>query len=179
MIGVRLERGREAVGRNARRFDRLLHLHAEQVDVEEDLQHRLGLHVAAGRAERHFHLARLNGDRRARRESRPLAGGHARRMIGVAPVLAAARRRNDAQLRHHRCVVRSVARRRREHVAMPVDDTDVRRVDLRRHEGPLGYRRRSTRRALGHHFAWIAGWRHFGPGPIRADHVAPLPRVVG
>ena len=178
MIGVRLERGRKTVRGHARRFDRLLHLHPEQVDVEEDLQHRLSLHVAAWRAERHFHLARRDRDRRTGRKPRTLAGRDAGRMIRVAPVLAAARRRNDAQLRDHRRVVGAVARGCREHIAVAVDNADMRGIEFRRRKGALRHQRCATRGASGGAVTRIAGWRHFRPGFFGTDQLATFSRVV-
>jgi len=100
-----------------------------------------------GCAERHLHPAGLDRDRGARREPRPLAGGDARRMLRVAPILAAARRGNNAQFRNHRRVVGPVARGRCEHIAVAVDDADVRgcrvRAPRRRPRAPV--RRRPAR----------------------------------
>ena len=81
-MGVGREGVREAEGREARRLDRLLDIHAEMEGVQEHLQHRLHLHVAARRAERHDAAVVAHRDRRVGREPRPLArrdaGGMAR-----------------------------------------------------------------------------------------------------
>ena len=62
---------------------------------------------------------------------------------------------------------------------MAVDGADVGGVELGREPGPLRHQRRAAaRRAFGRAFARVAGRRHLGPGPIRADHLPPLPRIV-
>src|SRR5215470_1035684 len=53
-IRVRLEGIGEAVRSEARRFHRLLSVHAEQRHVEQHLQDRLRLNVAARSADRHW-----------------------------------------------------------------------------------------------------------------------------
>ena len=50
---MRGERVGESVGRESRRLDGFLEVHTKYLDIEQGLQHRLGLHVAAGAAERH------------------------------------------------------------------------------------------------------------------------------
>ena len=52
-VGLARLSGREAVGGEARRLDRFLRRHPEQIDVEEHLHHRLGDDPRAGRAEGH------------------------------------------------------------------------------------------------------------------------------
>src|SRR5262249_29822668 len=73
VIGVRLERAWIAVGGKARRLNGRLRQHAKDGDVEEDLQHRLALHVTTGSAEWHPGLAVLKDNGRARGEARALA----------------------------------------------------------------------------------------------------------
>ena len=69
----------------ARRLDRGLRLHAEHVDVEEHLQHRLALHVSAGRAERHVDTPVLERERGIGRQPRPLARRDRRGVSRISP----------------------------------------------------------------------------------------------
>src|SRR5439155_12348735 len=57
LVAVRPEGVGEALADDARLLDRLLRVHPELRDVEEYLQHRLRLPVAAGAAEGHEELA--------------------------------------------------------------------------------------------------------------------------
>jgi hypothetical protein len=86
-MGMRPERIGEAPGRDARGLDRLLRRHAVRGDVEEHLQHRLLLHIAARRAERHEQPPVPEGHGRSGREAGPLARRDLARMAGHEPAL--------------------------------------------------------------------------------------------
>src|SRR5258705_11873677 len=89
---MRFERSRIAVARKTRRFDRALRVHAEDINVQKNLQHRLRLHVAARRAERHQDFALSERERWTGREPRALARRDRTRMAGIGPRLGAASR---------------------------------------------------------------------------------------
>ena len=82
---MRLERTRETVVGKSRRLYRRLRVHAKHVHVEEDLQHRLRLNIAAGRTERHQYFSAFEGQRRIRRKSRPFTRPDRARMRRVGP----------------------------------------------------------------------------------------------
>src|SRR6185503_745544 len=91
VVGMRLERIRVAVGNEARGFHGELRVHAEDNDVEEHLQVRLHLHIAAGRTEGQYALALAHREVGIRREAGPLSRRKHRWMTCVDPGLRAAR----------------------------------------------------------------------------------------
>ena len=76
---------------DARRLDRLLRIHAEDRDVQEDLEHRLLLDVAARRAEGHEESTVGERHRRRRRQARTFARRHDTGVLGIEPALRPAR----------------------------------------------------------------------------------------
>ena len=82
-------------------FNRLLGIHPELNDVEEDLEHRLGLPVVPRGADRHDRLPLLEYERGVRRQPRALAGGQRIGMLSVQSTLASASGYVKPQLRHN------------------------------------------------------------------------------
>src|SRR3990172_1173140 len=78
---VRIEGRRKVRTREFGRLDRLLQVHPEVDDIQEELQRPLVLLVAAGRAKGEIGLARAQRDRRRQRRARPLARHQS---VGVA-----------------------------------------------------------------------------------------------
>ena len=74
-------------GRDPGRFYGLLGPHSENGDIEESLDHALGLGVAAGAAERHEEFAVLEGYGGIGGEAGTLPGPEARRVVGFQPAL--------------------------------------------------------------------------------------------
>ena len=90
--------------------------------LRKHLQHRLLLHVAARRAERHEQRAVLKRHGRRRRQARPLAAARPRSDARARASPASRAARHDAaDARHHRRVHVRIARRGREAVALRVD----------------------------------------------------------
>jgi hypothetical protein len=86
-IAVRLEGRGEAEGRKSRRFNRGLNIHAEQGLVEQNLKHRLGLNIAAGRPEKEEWLTILERHGWIRCKTGPLSRFSGGRMGWIAPRL--------------------------------------------------------------------------------------------
>ena len=108
-VGVRVGRAGEAEGGEAGLLDGGLRGHVEDEHVEQDLQHRLRLHVVAGRAEGDEVAAVLDRERRAGGEARALAGREAGGMVRVGPGLHAARGGRDAGAGDDRRVEAAIA----------------------------------------------------------------------
>ena len=176
LVGVRPERAGETLRGEARRLDRGLRVHAVNRVVEKHLQHRLGLDVAARRAEQEGELAVLLGERRIGRQARPLPRCDHAGMARIDPVLVAPRADAEAQARNDRRRRVAVRRRRREAVAPGVGDADIGRVLVPAatpaggglaHPGHL----RPTEPRL-------AGLRQVGTGTVRVDCADPRGRVA-
>src|SRR4051794_269763 len=97
---MRMGRLREAVARHARRFDRCLWVHAEVDEVDGQLDHRLWLHIVAGRAIRCEDLAIAHDQAGIWGEAWPLAGGDRARVVRIQPRLHAATGDDEAETRH-------------------------------------------------------------------------------
>src|SRR5689334_3289138 len=95
-VRVRPERVGERARRHARRFDRLLQRHVEHDVVEQHLEHRLLLHVATRRTERHHELAVAQQHGWCGREPRALARRHDALVRRIEPALRAAARDHAA-----------------------------------------------------------------------------------
>ena len=63
-VRMRSERVREVLRLEPGRLDGLLRVHAKHRNVQENLEHRLRLSIAAGRTERHQQFAVFEGHRR-------------------------------------------------------------------------------------------------------------------
>src|SRR5437763_107541 len=95
VVVVGREGGGVAVAREARVLDRALHVLAVHEDVEQHLQHRLALDIAAWGAEGEELLAiALDRQRRVRGQARPLAGRDPGRVARIGSGLRAARGRD-------------------------------------------------------------------------------------
>ena len=143
-VAMRPERVGERLGREARGLDRALGAHAEDGHVQQDLEHRLELHVAARRPERRHLAPGAEHQRGTGREPRALAGCDGAGVSGVEPTLRAARRHRESRAGNDGRVGRRVARGGRERVALAVDHGRVRRP-----ERGTGCRRRTGARAPG------------------------------
>ena len=125
----------------------------------------------------HIRFAVLENHRRARRQAWTLAGRHGARVSLDGPRLRATRRDYETSARHHRSLRTAVARRRREDVAVPIDDAEIRGVE------PVGHRRfrRRVEAVPGHGgavpAAGDAGRWHSRVGLVEMDQVAALGRV--
>src|SRR2546428_11497117 len=84
---VRPERIRMTARRDAGCFDGGLRVHSEDRGVQEDLEHRLLLDVAAWSAERHEEAATRERHRRCGCESRPLARRDNAPVVRLQPAL--------------------------------------------------------------------------------------------
>ena len=125
-VGARIERVHERLGREARRLDGLLGIHAEDEQVEDDLQIGLGLVVAAGAADGRGRHAVLADQIAHQRGARPLAGQQAVGMTVLEHEHLAARAERAAQLRRERRLPEhAAARRQADHVAVAIDGGDV------------------------------------------------------
>ena len=76
LVRVWLKRAWIAVCGKARYFNGRLWQHAEHGNVQENLQHRLTLHITTGRAKRHKEFAVLQDQRWARRQTWALTRSH-------------------------------------------------------------------------------------------------------
>ena len=127
---VVVERAERMQRIDPRRLDRLLHVHPEHEQVEQDVQDLLILAVAAGRADGKKRLAALEHDRRRQRRPRPLpAGEH----VGAERIeiehLHAIRQRN-AGVAGDECAAQQPSRTRRdaEQVSVLVDNGHACRI---------------------------------------------------
>src|SRR5262245_36032115 len=97
-------------------------------------------------------------------------------MAWVRPALTPARRRDDAEPGHDRSIVGAIARRRGENVALAINDTNIRGIELGRLPSCLGYRRAAL--AGKPMTVRISRRGHLGPGAIGTDHLASLARII-
>ena len=159
-VGMWPEGLRKIVGPEAWLLDCLLRIHAKLDDVQEDLEHRLRLHIRTGRAERHQETAVTEGHGRVGRQARSLAALQRGSMVRIEPALRAASGADQAQPGDDRRAADAIARRGGKRVALLVDDADIARVGL---SGvlldPCGKSRRASRakprlRHLGERLMW-------------------------
>src|SRR5208282_3162011 len=113
------------------RFDRLLQVHAELDDVEEELERPLILLVAALGAESQVWLSGARRKRRRERSTRALAGHQG---VGMARVevegLHPGSERKAERVDHGRTRNPSAARRDRDQIAGPIGGGDVNRAGI-------------------------------------------------
>src|ERR1700674_2211766 len=129
MRGVRKKRGGKMCARKLGRFDRLLYVHSELDDVEEELERPLILLVAALGAESQVWLSGARRKRRRERSARPLAGHQS---VGMARVevegLHPGSEGKAERVDHGRARNPSAARRNRDQVARAIGGGDVNRA---------------------------------------------------
>ena len=198
---MRPERVDERFRGEPRGFDGLLGIHAEDEQVEDDLQIGLRLIVAAGTADRRDGHTVLADEIADERRARALARRERVRMAVLEIEHLAARAQRAAKLRRERRFPEhAAARRQRDHVALRVDRRDVRgairaarsgggRVrgrrtrSLERRALALRARRPRTRppplRAAGgaHDIRQITGRRSFTHRCVRAEQLHALPAI--
>ena len=134
ITGMWRERAGKAVGSKTWRFDRMLGVHTEDENIEEDLKHGLWLHIPAGSTERHEKATVPQRQGGAWRQTRSFAGSETSRVTRIQTRLRATRRDRQSGFRNDRCVVGHIAWSGRKSVAVSINDADVARVPVR----PLG-----------------------------------------
>src|SRR6266542_2026421 len=113
---MRRTSGREAVGRHARRLDRMLKVETKVDHVDEELHHRLRLAIVARRAIWHDQAVSEYKSWTGG-QSWPFAGRDRCGMLRIEPRLIPGRRHGKAQVRNDRRG-RSVARGSRKGIAI-------------------------------------------------------------
>src|SRR4029453_5600423 len=91
LVRVRLKRAWIAVCGKARGFNGRLWQHTEHGNIQEDLQHRLALHITTGRAKRHKGFTVLKDQRWTRCQTWALPRGHGTGMPLNTPELRTTR----------------------------------------------------------------------------------------
>ena len=124
--GARPEGGGEMLAVPGRRVDRLLQVHAAMDVAQEHLRDPLLLLVAARRAPAHVRLAVAMREGRRQRGTRPLARRQRAGLAFLEPADLAARAHAGSRARGRPASLQPAARRRRRnHVAVLVDDVEM------------------------------------------------------
>src|SRR5262245_14739323 len=97
-------------------------------------------------------------------------------MQWIRPALTPARRGDDAEPGYDGSIVGAIARRRRENVALPIDNTNIGGIEFGRLPSCLGHRHSGL--APMPVTGRIACRGHLGPGAIGTDHLASLARII-
>src|SRR5215510_2059827 len=165
LVGVRFERARIAVCGEARCFSGCLRQHAKHCHVQEDLQHRLTLHIATWGAKWHIGLAVLEDHRRARSETWALARCHGTGMPLDSPGLRTASRDYQACPRYHGSLRTAITGCCGKDVTLLVNDTQIGCIEQVSH-GWFRHRGQATPGSSGPvaapgHASWRYAWLGF------------------